>query len=428
MLNKDISKHNNEIDHFDTLKPIKSSVRNVADGIIYKQLPYFFSDAYGKHFVNIYSLEVDSEETKAHFAMEFSRDGDYCINLVKKAEKKVKGKIVGALNCNFGLIVDKYDRFPVDISYNLHIENKKLIQIPSVDKPAILIDPKQKVSMKYLFAIGKISVGKLTIEWVGAKSKKYNYFYARNRGVIYNSYCRGLLLLKNEVTGTKKYFDKERSFTPKDRRKIDIIVGEKGNKLKVISMNRNTKTHLFEGNFILSLPKRYTNDIKLGDTVQIESIGEINPAKFVYGSTGSPLLVPNVKEARKNILADRGIQTRSEGGKGAYRKDGKFCRSCIIKSSGKTIFFLADARKGMKGQEGLSIYMLRYILAHLYPNFDSAVNVDGGNAPKLIVDRDGDYDVLGNLQYKKWPTESNPKFTWDGFRGRKVPAIIYTYI
>lgn len=413
-------------DEYDCLLPLTSSVKKISEGIVLREFSYYYQDALGNNQVNVYALEIPINSNLA-FGMEFSREGSYCIDLVNSANNKNQDKIIGALNCNFGLIVDEFDRYPVDLSYNLHIEGGKLIQVPVVDKPAITIDKKGQVEIMFLKAIGKVKIGSLTIDWVGSLSKKYNYFYSRERAIVYNSYNRGLLLVKDPITVTKKFFDPNYSTTKKDRRKIDLVVNEKEGKFIVTAVNKNCETHYFEGNFIVRIPLKFSEHVKVGDKVEILSIDTINPKDFSYGSTGSPLLVPDVIEARKNILSDRSVQTRAIDSKRAYKKSGKFCRSCIVKTKNKIVFFLADARKGKEGQEGFSIYMLRYALAEFYPNFESAINVDGGNAPKLIVKNGKDFDVLGNLQYKNWPTRDNQKFSWSGFLGRKVPAIIYVY-
>lgn len=427
MFYREIKKYKNKLNFFDKMNPLKRGEVKIEDGFLLKQFPYYFEDSFGKHFVNVYSLEISDVE-RIGFAMEFSRNGGYCIDLVKQASSKIKGRIIGALNCNFGLIVDEYDRYPVDLSYNLHLQENRLIQIPVIDKSAILIKGNGSIEMKFLYGEGAVVIGNFRIGWVGARSKKYNYFYARERCIAYNSFCRGLLLVKNRVTGTKKLFDQNRSRTPIDRKKVDLVIGEKEGALRIIKINETTGTHLFEGNFILSIPVKHIKEVKLGDRVTIKSIDSIDPTEYKYGATGSPLLGPDVKKARNSILPERSVQTRTLENKGAYQKNVKFCRSCIVKDKDKAVFFLADARKGKKGQEGLSLYMLGNLLAELYPNLISAVNVDGGSAPKLIVNKEDGYDVLGNLQYKKWPTKMNPKFTWNGYYGRKVPAIIYTYL
>lgn len=411
---------------FDSLAPVEEAEIAIGNGVFLKQFPYYYHDAFGENFVNIYALEIPLSK-KLAFGMEFSRTGDYCIELTKKADKKVSGKLIGALNCNFGLIVDEFDRYPTDLSYNLHLEGENLVQLPVVDKPAILINKRLQVEMLFLHAEGNLKIGDLKMEWVGSQSKRYNYFYARERCVIYNSYNRGLLLVKDEITGTKKFFDPSYSSTRKDRKKIDVVVAEHGDSFVVTDINKDNNTHFFEGNFVISLPIRFTDKINIGDLVEIITIDLLSPKDYLFGSTGSPLFVPDVKESRKLILSDRNVQTRSLENRSAYKKNSKFCRSCIVKTKNKTIFFLADARKGKEGQEGLSIYMLRYTLAKLYPNFETAMNVDGGNAPKLVIKENMDYNVLGNLHYKNWPTKEKPDFSWNGYLGRKVPAMIYVY-
>lgn len=426
MYYKEIEKYTIDSEYFDELTPEKISTIKLSNGVLLKQYPYFYKDIFGNNFVNIYALEI-SNTNNIGFGMEFAKKGDYCINLAKNANKKTKGKLIAAVNCNFGLIVDEYDRYPTDMSYNLHIENKKLIQIPVVDKPAILINNASVIDMKFIHAEGRLKIGTLAIDWIGSQSKKYNYFYARERCIVYNSYNRGLLLVKDETTGTKKFFDPNYSNIPFDRKKIDVVVTEINGLFFVKKINFNKGTHFFEGNFILSVPYKYIDQIRLGDLVEILSIGTINPSEYKYGSTGGPLLVSDFKEFRRNILWDKNVQTRSLENKSAYKKNSKFSRCCIIKTKNKIIFFLADARKEKKGQEGFSMYRLWCTLVKLYPNFESVVNVDGGNAPKLIFKELEDYNVLGNLQYKNWPTETNPNFSWNGYFGRKVPAIIYAY-
>lgn len=419
-----ISNQTTDINLFDKLKPEKPELFQ-NKGTIFKKYNYKFNDADGENIVNIYATEIPNAKS-INCAMSFSCKGDYCINLTKMADKKCKGTLISSLNTNFGLIVDEEDICPLDITYNLHLENYELFQIPVADKSAILINKYNKIEIKFLKALGTFTVKNKKFNWIGSLSKQIST--QSNNIIAYNSFNRGLMQITDPLTKTKKVFDKTRSYTPKDKNKIDLIIKNFEGVFKIYEINTATKTHFFKGHLILSIPKELREYFKVGDSIDNFIVDGTKLTDYKFGASGGALLTPDVRETRKNIRADRVIQTRTIEGGSAFKKHIKFCRSCIIQDKDKFIFLLVDARKSVKRQEGFALYKLRGFISQQYPTFINAVNVDGGHAPKLIIKREKEYDLYGNLHYKIWPQNSKEEFKWDGYRGRKVPAIIYTYL
>lgn len=416
-----IRDYNPDIKLYDTLKLEEDkSFKN--KNSVFKKFTYFYEDSEGSNMVNIYAYEISN---KNKFGIQFSSTGDYCINLTKNADRNVKGKLEASLNANFGLIVDELDIEPADISYNLHIEDSRLIQIPVADKSAILINKNNNIEIKFLRSKGSFLIDNRTFNWKGSLSK--SGVNDDDFIIAYNSFNRGLIQIDDPVTKTKKVFDDQRSHTPKDSSKVDIIIKNVNKTFEISRINPDTHTHLFEGNLILSVNKDIEKYFKIGKKITNFIIDDLHLNNYKYGVSGGALLTPNVVETRKNLIIDRIVQTRNISGDSAFKKHTKFCRSCIVQDKDKYIFLLADARKSIKGQEGFSLYMLRNFIAKTYPAFINAVNVDGGNAPKLILKKGDEFDIYGNLHYKIWPKDGSKNFIWDGYKGRRIPAIIYSY-
>ena len=420
-----LNNRNSAINKFDNLI-IENNFKEEINGMIFKKFSYNYTDYEGNNLVNIYLTEFNNL-AGFKFGIEFSSEGDYCVDLTKRADNKVNKNLLASINCNFGLIVDEIDFEPKDISYNLHLDENRLYQLPVADKSSILINQEYQVELKILKACGKLKIDHKIFEWIGSMKKDIKDEELSSKLIVYNSFNQGLLQISDHVTKTKKILDSERSHTPNDPNRIDLIIENINKKLVVVKINKSTGTRLFLGNFIVSIPKTSENNIKIGSILENISIDNENLNKYKFGSTGGVLLTQDLKETHENIKLDRIIQTRSDSSKSAFQKNAKFCRSCVIQDRDSLVFMLIDGRKGKKGQEGVAIYKLRQIIQELYPTFINAVNVDGGHAPKLIIKKGAKYDVFGNLHYKIWPKNNFNEFIWNGYNGRKIPAILYAY-
>ncbi|MBN2259500.1 MAG: hypothetical protein JW702_03095 [Clostridiales bacterium] len=411
---------------FDRLIPEKPSCQVLDDGITFRKMPYRYSDAEGENLVNIYAIEIENF-SKYKFGINFSCRGNYCVRLAQEANEKTNNSLLCAMNCNFGIISDEYDIEPVDITYNLHLEDSRLFQWPVADKTTLLVNHNGLLDISFRRAFGTLRINHELFQWIGSLTKETSKLNSTELLYVYNSFNRGILILNDPITGTRKLFDPERTYTPFDNRRIDLIINYTSGKLRVSRINTATKTHFFEGILIISIPNKYANQIKPGDVIEDVTIDGTHLNDYVYGATVGAIITPNKRQTELNILRSQVIQTRYVNGIPSYQTDYKACRACIIQTVNKTIFFLADARNNIEGQKGLTIADLQDILLTLYPNLVRFVNVDGGHAAKIVLNTPQGFDVYGNLHYKTWPENSSEKFKWNGYLGRKVPAIIYAY-
>ena len=414
--------HVTDLRAFDTMVPEIARNYQLADGVLFRTLPYCYETLEGASFVNVYAVDL-THNSSWRFDMHFAQRGEHCVTLANIADKASSNALLCAMNCNFGLIADDLENYPPDIAYNLHVENGSVFQLPVADKTALLIDEAGHLTMSFLQSRGTLTLQHHVYSWAGSLSHRSNDDSLPTTLVAYNAYNAGLLRVPHDITGTRQLCDPTSSFTPLTPTRTDLVFRHDGTSLRLTLKRPNGSTHVFSGHLLLSAPNWLADTFEVGSAISSVTLSGV-PLSQVTGATSGAILTQNDDETERNILASQVIQTRDAQGRAVVTGNPRFCRACIIEQPWGWTLLLADARKGVVGQSGLTIAELRRMVHSMYPTYQRLTNVDGGHAAKMIIKRDGECHVYGNLHYKIWPTRSNPRFVWDGYHGRRIPAIL----
>lgn len=404
----------------DNMAPEVPREEELADGVMFKTRPYYFSG--GASFVNLYTVEIQRSYSRP-YGMLFSEHGDYGVDLATRCENRA-GAILCAINCNFGLITDDALVRPKDIAYNLHLENGLLYQLPCADKTTLLVDKAGRLDFRFLHARGRLMIGGKWLTWAGSVSKSGSGTEPAALSV-YGPFNVRLLRIADPVTGTRQICDNHTAHTPRSNTLTDICLSHDGRGLIVAKKQFGGGTYIFDHHIVLSASADSANSVRVGEYLEHAMVDNVNLADFTFGASTGAILVRDRNQSRSSIDASLVYQTFNADGRPLIADNPKFCRACIIKRPGGHVLMLADARKGVPGQEGLTIDELMDMVDSNYPDHLGFTNVDGGHAAKLLIRRAKGWDVMGNLHYKIWPSKLDEGFTWDGYRGRKLPALLY---
>ena len=393
-------------------------------GFRYRKYAHYFTTADETRLVNVYSAEFKKTHPN-RFGMLFSEKGDYSLNLAKEACSLNKARVLAALNCNFGFVVTDDKCLPPHVGYNLCIEKGIIKQLPIADKTACLLTQNNCPSFAFLRAKGLLTASGVRITWNGSLSKSPDV----NPDVVtvFNSFNIRLLQQTNPRTGTIKLVDDLTLRPPLKKDHLFVqIDAEKDNFITSAAPSYRAPS-LLESRLVLQIPKRLASLFCKGTTLQDITLDGISLSNIHYASTVGALLTQDAFDTLHNIEQSQLFRTTTTTGNTVYGGSERFARACLIDTPNLFVFFLVDARSKLPLQSGVTIDELRELIHSKYPDFTAAVNVDGGNAPKLIVYKHREFHVYGNLHYQLWPKPGRDKFTWDGLRGRKVPGMIYCF-
>jgi hypothetical protein len=402
---------------FDRLERLPAQNTRLRSGVYFHQKS--ISVASGR-FVNMYAVELQHQEP-CRLGIQFSWQGDTCVDLTSDACERSQGQILFSMNCNFGFLSDDDSVGPNDISYNLHIENAIVFQLPVADKTALLLDEAGKMTTQFLRAIGSLRIGGQSIEWVGSLSKSSDE--PSRKAILYNSFNLTTVVVDNQLTGYQRNLSGVK-FTPASANRLDLLISCDESGLSVESIRETGKTHYFEGQMILSVPREFGVSVQKSDRIDQIILDGCDLSAFLFGVTVGALIYPNRDQTLNSIETSKILRTTGPLGS-VYGSTDRFCRACIVATSSSYVFVLFDARRNVEGQDGLTIDELLDNLLKEFPDFIWAVNVDGGHAAKIVLNIENTLQVFGNLHYRNWPTRPGEPFFWNGYHGRKIPAVLF---
>lgn len=403
---------------FETLTRIKPMQESLESGATFKAETYEIPGC--EQIVNVYSIEVP-RDSSTKFGMQFSKDGEYCMAIAHQISQ-MGHRVLAAMNCNFGFVTTFPSPAPLDLSFNLKIQNGTVFQLPVADKTACIIRGDKKPFLRFLKARGVFLHAGRHFTWRGSLTKSHD---SSSDVVLYNSFNSKILQLPDPVTGTVKVVDDEsRWVQARADRVLVTVTCENGLKVKSVGA---TRACVLTNHLVIEVARDLAAQFISREQITVTDIDGVRAETIRDACSIGAILTQDPIETEQNILASTIIQTRTQRGERVYTTAVRHARACIVESPTHHALFLADARSAVRGQEGLTIPELQRALQHFYPSYTKAANVDGGNAAKLVTRAGDDFRAHGNLHYKIWPKPGNETFRWDGIRGRRIPGVIYIY-
>ncbi|MDP3052946.1 MAG: hypothetical protein Q8N22_03285 [bacterium] len=367
-----------------------------------------------KTFINFYEVELEENKIKLHILSTLSP------KYPKDYLKKINNGIL--INAGFTYNVDfKAEKSPIDFTYNLHIENNCLLNLPTYTKTAI-IEKDGKIEPRKIKASGCLYFGNIKILWIGSHEKQA--FSDKKMSVVYGISNQGLIKSDLGIIPNKK---QEWIKLSKGYKNIIIdIAFLKKDRILYIKKITNQKTKLFDGIFILQTPNEMVKKLKVGLRITDWIVDGLSPKNTDFAVTSGIQIPKSIKKLYQNIMTEKIVITRRADDNNPYYSniEQQKARSCIFKTGNLIHFLLIDARPRIIGQQGISIPDLANYIYRKNHNVKWAINCDGGQSSKICLKQKGKLRVFGNLHYlnlKKLKPE------WNGENGRPITSCVIAF-
>lgn len=404
---------------FQRLRPEKKEDIKISEGIILRKKPLIFlSKPSGiKTLTNIYEVEIN--ENSFSFDIASSLKPKYLHLFLKNKKNSV------AINAGFSYSADKnFGEIPVDFTYNFHVANHQLINIPTCAKTA-LFSKNGKIYPVKIKPKGKLFLNQTEIAWMGSQTDAFNKkedsaiaFGLSNQGLI--KYQRGEKLQID--------FDSNHSFVPQRKGYKNVVFDLKQRNKKFVIYIKNIatqKTPFFSGLFILSVPNKIVKKLNINDEVINWVVDNYSPQDIENCVTVGIKIAKSIKQLYQNIKNEKIIITRKLNGECYYPEtDIQEARACVFKTKNNKIhFLLIDARPRILSQQGMSMIDISNYIYQKYDNITWAANCDGGQSAKICLKKDNKLYTYGNLHYLKFNKDSSVN-RWNGINGRPMTSCI----
>lgn len=404
---------------FQRLRLEKKENIKISKGIIFKKESLvFLSNPSGiKTLANIYEVEIN--ENNFSFNIASSLKPKYLKSFLKNGKNGV------AINAGFSYSADKdFGKTPVDFTYNFHVINHQLINIPICAKTA-LFSKNGKLYPTKVKPKGKLFLNQTEISWIGSQANISNRkddsaiaFGLSNQGIIKYRQREKLQI----------DFDSNYSFVPQKRGYKNVIFGLRQQDKKFIIYVKDIiaqKTLFFGGLCVFSIPDKIVKKLNINDEITNWSVDGYSPQDIENCVTIGIKIAKSIKQLYQNIKSEKIIITRKPNGKRYYSKiDVQEARACVFRTKDNKIhFLLIDARPKIFNQQGMSMVDLSNYIYKKYNNIVWAVNCDGGQSAKICLKKSNKLYTYGNLHYIKFNKDGSIN-RWNGINGRPITSCV----
>lgn len=312
--------------------------------------------------------------------------------------------LVAIANASFFYIIDDTDfvarQGPKDGTLNWCVRDGVLMGLPSADRPA-LFEIDGELYGREVQARGELTLNGQTLQWHGgqkimhAPKDTWNEVYDPEQIVVFNSACTTITKESESMHGLRM-LDKETYFTPKHPDAVALAVSlDENNEFRVQKIQHGGNMGLFDGHFILHVPKHLFESlqIKEGSVVSPISVDGI-PLERV----NSALTVgPSVKDYQMH-MTERPIDTdKSFGQPPPFSESQRYARTIVFKDPSGIHMRLYDAVPVSTHFRGISP---KEIAQNLSEDVEWSFFCDGGQSSLIGTrNQEGDVECIGNYHY-----------------------------
>ena len=372
----------------------------------------------GEGFSNFMIFEIDPG--KRALDIKFFKDKMYYP--IEAFEKLKDPKLV--TNAGYFYLTDDEEKDPVAPpkvrTGNLVIEDGELINIPILDRSAIIILKDGSVNIKFLEARGELLLNGNRHKWVGSKSK--------NEGesiTIYNSSNIDIPIVDDPVMGPSRmaketYVEANSGYL--------LAVCKRSDDKYIIEDISEAKVLINDKDMIMEISKN--PGVKAGDMVEFLSVGglDLNDVKTAV-STG-PMLFPSYEETAQQVKKEFSVPDMANPNN-PHEETKKLARGCLVKlKDGRLCSVLIDGiPQAGDIYPGVTLKELVEFIRVRYPDYESAVATDPSSSVKVVFDEEGKIEVFGNLHYLAHKKDESGKLEFwpNGKLGRKFNSALVVY-
>lgn len=357
-------------------------VKEVAPGVM---LSASFLSLGGEDYTNVYDLCVLPESPVEVGLMSFSQP--------KKPTHIFRDNpdLVALANASFFFITDEMDEIarqgPKEGTLNWCMRDGIIFGLPSTDRPA-LFEIDGKLHGKDLKARGEIDIAGERVSWVGgqrimhAPREEWSRLYDPEETVLFNSGCSSIGK-KGRPGFAMRTLETETYFTPEHADAVSLAVSpDEGGTLKVVAVKEGGGMGLFDGHFILQVPKRLfeTLGVTEGTAISPATLDGIELSKVTSALTVGPSVFDYVEHQEERDID----HDRSFGQPPPFSENKRYARTVVFKDGTGLHIRLYDAVSPSAHFSGISP---KEIAEHLKDGIEWAFFCDGGQTA-LIGTRD----------------------------------------
>lgn len=404
---------------FQRLNPEKKENKTILQGMIFKKesLIFLSKSSEKKTLTNIYEIEID--ENNFNFDILSELKPKYPRLFLKNKTNSV------IIDAGFSYSIDQdLGRKPIDFTYNFHVINHQLVNIPICSKTALIVK-NGKIKPVKIESKGELFFDKTKISWVGSQTDIT--LKDKNCAIAFGLSNQGIIKYQQNKR-LKIDFDSDYSFVPQKTGYKNVLFDlkqQRDNSVLYIKNIINKKVLLFDALFIFAVPNKIAKKLSVGDKIINWNIDGYSAQDIENCVTVGIPITKSIKQLYQNIKNEKIVITRKLNKDPYYLKiDVQEARACIFKTRDNKIhFLLIDARPKISNQQGMSLADLSNYLYKKYNNIVWAVNCDGGQSAKICFKKDNKLYIFGNLHYLKFNKDGSIR-KWDGENGRPITSCV----
>lgn len=372
----------------------------------------------GTGFSNFMIFEIDPG--KRALNIKFFKDKMY---YPLEAFEELKGaKLV--TNAGYFYLTDDEEMDPIAPpkvrTGNLVIEEGELINLPILDRSAIIILKDGSVNIKFLEGRGELLLNGGRYKWVGSKSK--------NKGesiTVYNSSNIGIPIVNDPVMGPSR-MAKETYVGTKPE--FLLAVCKRSDGKYIVEEISGTKVLINDKDMVMEVPENL--GVKVGDTAEFLSVDGLDLKEVKTAVSTGPMLPPSYEETTEQVRKEFSIPDMANPNN-PHEETKKLARGCLVKlKDGRLCSILIDGiPQAGDIYPGVTLKeLVEFVKVH-YPDYESAIATDPSSSVKVVFDEEGKIEVFGNLHYLAHKKDESGKLEFwpNGRLGRKFNSALVVY-
>lgn len=390
--------------------------KKLAEGLVLKKGHIDFK----KGFTNYRCLEIDPKKRKVRVL--FENKSQYPVKVFKKT-KKILG--LATLGYFYFTTNPKEDEIPtpkIKVN-NLFIHQGRLYQLSVVNRTAVAIYQSGRVELPFVEAKGTLKISDKKFSWRGAKNLE-KYCLSPGEIVVYTASAGRVIPYVDPIMGPGRLAKKV--LTPKQG-VIDLIIDNRGGKLRVAVIKKGGGTEVTKGLMVLSGEEKLLKGVKIGAVLSEIQINNLNQNEILDAVNVGPRLFKDKKKRIQQSIAE-GHENDESLCNRPHREGIKLARSALATlKDGRIVTIIVDGiPQAGDIYPGVTPQELADFAFESYPSATKVVATDPGGSAKMVYREDTKTVVFGNTYYLKYKylKDGSLKFAPNGRNGRKVVTLL----
>lgn len=353
----------------------------------------------GGSFTNVFTLTCDLDQVAA--AVVTAADGFHLRTLIPASAR-------AAVSGSFSFISDDPAYQPAEPCLDFACREGHIVSLPTASKPAFLVH-RGIPSIRNLRTEGTLRAAGQTYRWTGSKERGPSRPQPGALTVYGAANCR-VRYTDDPRTGFARDVDRAANTTPPDPSATDhVITWNPAHGHLVTAVHPGGGTDLFAGSFVLRAETGTTPHLREGTRIAITQIAGLDAQQLDCGISIGPSLDQAATGTTSAYDACLGTSP--------FRPV-RSARTLIGLSGRQLTFQIFDGAPLTQKFRGVTPEETAALCAAAGFDPSAVYHLDGGRSSKIAFTENTEPQVLGSLQYLKWPASPTDPFQWQGLDGR----------